>query len=157
MKLIFLDVDGVLNSEKHYIKLDKQGKSTFSDDMELQKHSLKYLSNLVKKTGAEVVISSTWRMCCPEDKSWINLLSQLEEYSIVPQGITPIKWEKRGLEIQEYLDNLISDGYNIDGMVIIDDDADMEHLSDFLVQTSFKRGFTYFDYRKALKMLKKGV
>lgn len=125
--------------------------------MELQKHSLKYLSKLVKKTGAEVVISSTWRMGYPNHKSWYNLEAQLKEYGIEIQGITPVMWEKRGIEIQKYLDNLTDDGYNIDAMVIIDDDNDMEHLSKFLVQTKFKNGFTYFDYRKALKMLKKGV
>lgn len=154
MKLIFLDVDGVLNSEKHYIKLSKQGKSSMSDDMELQKHSLKYLSNLVKKTGAEVVISSTWRMGCPHDKSWLNLVNQLREYGIIPLGVTPVLWQKRGIEIQKFLDDLKDDGYTIDSMVIIDDDSDMEHLSNFLVQTSFKKGFAYWDYRKALKKLK---
>ena len=154
MKLIFLDVDGVLNSGKHYIKLHNQGKTTASDYMELQKHSLKYLSKLVKKTGAEVVISSTWRMDYPNGKAWLNLERQLKDYGIIPQGITPVLWEKRGIEIQKYLDDLINDGYTIDKIVIIDDDADMEHLMPFLVKTRFENGFTYWDYRKALKKLK---
>ena len=78
----------------------------------------------------------------------------VKEYDIVPQGITPVMWDKRGFEIQEYMDKLTDDGYTIDSIVIIDDDSDMKHLSNFLVQTSFKKGFTYWDYRKALKKLR---
>ena len=46
MKVIFLDIDGVLNT---------------NSDREISDDKLKLLSELVSKTGADVVLSSSWR------------------------------------------------------------------------------------------------
>ena len=46
MKVIFLDIDGVLNT---------------NSDREISNDKLKLLSELVSKTGADVVLSSSWR------------------------------------------------------------------------------------------------
>lgn len=46
MKIIFLDIDGVLNT---------------NSDRNISDEKLIFLSELVSKTGAEIVLSSSWR------------------------------------------------------------------------------------------------
>ena len=46
MKIIFLDIDGVLNT---------------NSDRNISDEKLIFLSELVPKTGAEIVLSSSWR------------------------------------------------------------------------------------------------
>src|SRR3569833_254585 len=54
MKAIFLDIDGVLNSEEPQ---NHRNIPYFVDDRLLDK-----ITELVRKTGATVVLSSTWRV-----------------------------------------------------------------------------------------------
>ena len=159
LKLIFLDVDGVLNSEKHYIKLHKQGKPTIDHNMELQPSALKYLKRLCKKTGAQIILSSTWRM---SEEACQNLSNQLSPYIIVAK--TPMYSACRGEEILKFLSDLTSttkpkteDRYTnipcVSHICIIDDDSDMGMLTPQLVKTSFKKGFGRKEYKQALKLL----
>lgn len=64
MKVIFLDVDGVLNSEKDL--LEAKGKSELFD------RPLALLKELVESTKAKIVVSSTWRIGCSKSgrNSW---------------------------------------------------------------------------------------
>ena len=60
-KLIFLDIDGVLNSEEWYI--ERQSKDySYSYLDEFSPNLIRNFNKLIDKTGASVVISSTWRM-----------------------------------------------------------------------------------------------
>ena len=52
MKIIFLDVDGVLNSEQ----------DRFSWTIESDKHLI-LLACIVRRTDAKIVVSSSWRNC----------------------------------------------------------------------------------------------
>lgn len=47
MKIIFLDIDGVLNYENSKSKVEEE--------------KVKLLKEIVDKTGAEIVLSSDWR------------------------------------------------------------------------------------------------
>jgi hypothetical protein len=65
MKVIFLDIDGVLNHEKWYRKRHQEIKM---DDVvshypfyEFDPESINQLNRIIDETGANVVISSTWR------------------------------------------------------------------------------------------------
>lgn len=149
-----MSVDGVLNSQELYVKLHDEGKSTFSGDMELQKKSIELVAKLAKEFDAKVVISSTWRMGYPNHSDWKNLEKQLGEYGISIFGRTPVLWERRGIEIQKYIDELENKGETIENFVIIDDDMDMEHLINHLAKTDFKYGFIESNYEKAVKILK---
>jgi hypothetical protein len=68
MKVIFLDIDGVLNHENWFkkrmtIKNDFNSKE-WNDHYpfyEFDPESVKQLNKIIDKTGAKVVISSTWR------------------------------------------------------------------------------------------------
>lgn len=60
MKIIFLDIDGVLNHQAYYEsdRWDKSGKR----DSDIDPKSVEILNGIIKNTGAKVVISSTWRI-----------------------------------------------------------------------------------------------
>lgn len=71
MKIIFLDVDGVLNSVQ----------DGYSIRLRTDSH-LKLLQHIVKETGAKIVLSSSWRIgFTPASK---NLLVRFKEYGLPP-------------------------------------------------------------------------
>ena len=122
-KYIFLDIDGVLNSEHTW---DQQSASTISDQ---------YLENLrmiVEETDAKLVLSSSWRVYFgeytkePRNIFAINLVQALAKHNLKLHDMTPfIKGKfsnERGLEIKTYIDQ-----HKITDYVIIDD----EEFSDF--------------------------
>ena len=112
-KVIFLDIDGVLNSYRTctaYDSFPKQNDSTEKFDMV----AVKLIEVACKKCNAEIVLSSTWRMA----KNWEKLGETLN-LPIVDK--TPcLKSGSRGEEIAMWLrDNLVFE------YVIVDDDPDM--------------------------------
>ena len=62
MKVIFLDIDGVLNSvntfKKRYEEHQKINKWTLEIDLKM----LENLKEIVEKTDAKIVLSSSWRV-----------------------------------------------------------------------------------------------
>ena len=116
--IVFLDIDGVLNhgNEKDRIKT-KSGV--------VCGESIKILNELCLRTGAKIVISSTWRKddIPPED----SLRSAGLTAEVV--GHTPVLNSCRGLEIEQWLkDNESVTGskyYDFSNYVILDDDSDM--------------------------------
>lgn len=143
MKVIFLDVDGVLNSYRSYKKTAKHLKRTGEDIVPLEDHMFELLASLVKETGAKIVLSSAWRselINYKEDKNheWMTaLLNKFKEFGI-PYDLsrTPLLYTGyRGSEIGAWLFSAISRGENIESFVILDDDDDMAPLKQFFVQT----------------------
>ena len=143
MKIIFLDIDGVLN-------LIPQGRDKYGDIF--HPHFVANLKRLIDVTGAKIVISSTWRM------SGFDVMKNMWKDRKLPGdviGITPIgyhlsqrdfnfkKWKDRtmprGVEIQYWLDNTKD---NIDNYVILDDDTDMTkfQFDNHYVKTSGNMG-----------------
>lgn len=62
MKIIFLDIDGVLNSDIWYKsqKLDESAKNALLHH--LDPHAVHLLNKIVSKTKAKIVLSTTWRL-----------------------------------------------------------------------------------------------
>lgn len=154
MKVIFLDIDGVLNYEKCPYKLH----GVYFVDPE----KIKLLKKIVDNTGARIVLSSTWR--CGrflqdenprEYKLFCKLRRKLEEYGIRFYSYTPIfdydKRRYRGDEIKQWFVNWHAN--TIDNFVILDDDSDMEPYMDRLVQTTWTTGLTESDVEKAIVLL----
>lgn len=59
-KVIFLDVDGVLNNGIWAIEMFDKGIHVYHDDL-LYEPSLEQLMRIVDSTGAVIVVSSSWR------------------------------------------------------------------------------------------------
>lgn len=147
MKLIFLDVDGVLNNANWAKEMEETGIYVYRDGI-LNPDSMKLLSDLVYQTGAKIILSSSWRRC-PELRQ--KLLETMKLYGLSILDDTPYMGSIRGEDIREWLKN----HSGISSYIILDDDDDMlPNQKKFLVRTDFNKGFNYESYLKALKILK---
>jgi hypothetical protein len=124
MKVIFLDFDGVLNSEasmrmEHRRKNVRAG-STLSA---LACSNLQYI--LEQDSSVTIVVSSTWR----KTHTRVQLQNILASYGVDGArvvGFTPSLGSNRALEIDLYL----ADHPNITKFVILDDDQDVLGVQD---------------------------
>lgn len=152
MNIIFLDIDGVLNSKRKLIEIyNKTHKSHSGYNYPFDEKCLEYLKLLVEKTNSKIVITSSWR----KTKEGIILLNKtLKEYNLDKYiiGYTPILNTKREIEIIEYLKTL----KEIPNYIILDDDIkDLESLSSYLIKTDKFYGLTYKNITKGIKILSK--
>lgn len=155
-KIIFLDIDGVLNSVDSSIAFYKwmpRGTKIQMEDR-LDSVSIGLLRRLCIETGAKIVISSTWRMGRTES-DFVEIFARhgWEDFPIV--GLTPIGHtlfevghRERGQEIQYWLDHNGNPEY-----IILDDDSDMldSQMSRF-IHCSNVNGFRSKHYCQALRL-----
>lgn len=123
MKVIFLDIDGVLNVMRQ--EFDDYGQL-------FHQNLVDNLSYIINETGAKIVISSTWRHRGLDfiKNMWKHRNLPGEVIDITPDCWDLIKEEKfglkyyddvdRGYEIQDWLNN-----HDVENYVILDDDSDM--------------------------------
>jgi len=164
-KVIFLDIDGVLNTKWWYTQMDRntpKDKYGYAFDPK----AVANLRRIVEETGAIIVISSSWK-CMG--------LSQMEEMWDVRNlpgkivGITPNSvsdellvnadidsielFHIRGEEIKEWLTR---HGKHVSHYVIIDDmDNMLPEQQTLFVQTNPEVGLTEDDANKAIVILNK--
>lgn len=150
MKIIFLDIDGVLNS-RQFIKFCFQNSIDADDRIDPQ--TVKLLNKTIDNTGSKVVISSSWRIPFVNNnfQFLVNRLENLGIRSDTIIGFTPIRNDGRGKEIQQWLDE--NKSLDIKSIVILDDDNDMFELSSFLVKTSFDYGLQPCHVDQAISIL----
>lgn len=145
-KLIFLDVDGVLNSWTYWKSLNPD------DQYELRhidRNAIKKLKRIVDKTGAEIVVSSTWRKF---NEDMQVLATRLSVYGLNIMSKTPVLCNKeRGHEITAWFES--HPEYKDATYIILDDDADMNVHMDHLIKTDYQYGLTNSKAEKAIKML----
>jgi len=181
MKIIFLDIDGVLNCEDAF----KDGsRIRYKDYKDISyktfyKPSKILINKLIEETGAKIVISSTWR------KSGIDFIRKVwesENMSGEIIGITPnFSGETnftlpRGLEIKQWLEKKelrqifwckemqqeYIDKSKIENFIIIDDDSDMlynqrQHFIHVKPAPRNTSGFNESHYKKGLEVLNKNL
>ena len=122
-KVIFLDVDGVLNDEG----------DEYSKGIIIDKNMVKRLGKIVEATDADVILSSSWKRgyktfvkngfkAEKNYEEFSNLYESLKAEGIIIQGITPISSESgvraRPFEIREWLMKY----HRIFSYVILEDD-----------------------------------
>ncbi len=158
MKIIILDIDGVLNKDST--------KERFEGLIFLEDEKIQLLKELIDQTGAEVVLSSTWRRgwylkdhmpnLNESDLADIRLFEALEK-KLTEHGITLLSYTDdfglRGEEIDAWLKHW--QGEPIDAYVILDDmdDREMYPHAQHLVQTTFWDGLLPEDVQKAAAIL----
>ncbi|MDI1451339.1 HAD domain-containing protein [Polyangium sp. 6x1] len=140
MKIVFLDFDGVLNHSLMQILEDRDTRKRFSPP------AVERLNTIVKRTGARVVVSSSWREWNSVDK----LRTLLAEEGFVGEVLdhTPIlhprtmrlrdpnPGETRCREIMQWLDALPE---RPESFVVLDD-LDLEWLAAYHVKTELDTG-----------------
>lgn len=164
MRVIFLDVDGVLNSEDYLLKLEAQHRllghtepaspkrettcDCFKLYHQIDRDAVARVNRIATATGAKIVVSSTWRkLFDPPD-----LRRVLEAHGLAVEiiGQTPdghktpemasvyghIERMYRGYEIDFWL----RQHPEVDRFVILDDGSDMVMHVNRLVQTDCQDG-----------------
>lgn len=160
MKVVFLDIDGVLNSDawlKQQTKLRKQRGRPISF---FDPAAVSLVRGLVEQTGSKVVLSSAWRISHSlEDIKWYLADAGWPDAPLIDK--TPIhrritfgevapfnrRLSRRGDEVAEWL-NL----HPVESFAVLDDWAEFYSNQNF-VQTDPKVGLTQKDVAKALKFL----
>ena len=143
-KLLFLDIDGVLNPTSNIIHRKQKGESTSSYFIKLPGDKLYRLKKIINYTGAEIIISSSWRIgydskTDTQSKAIINLSNQLTNYGMYISDITPIHYDRnRGNEIEHYLSLFTKrNGYRPKYIIIDDDIFDIIELhKGHIIQTT---------------------
>jgi hypothetical protein len=169
MKVIFLDIDGVLNPTHYENALYKMWKASFK---EIKSHdeygqlffyqNCEALKKIINETGAKIVISSTWRMA---GESEMKALWKHRNLAGEIIGITPTETQLvesgeaefydlvcRGHEIKHWIkQNKFNGNY-----VIIDDTKDMlKEQEPFFIVTNTYFGLTLKDAERAIGILNK--
>ena len=81
-KIIFMDVDGVLNYTKWYYD-DRNPGNLYDQEGEIDPECVRRIVNICEKTGAKIVLSSDWRI----NKCAIGRL----ERAGFPEGLISVK------------------------------------------------------------------
>ena len=167
MKILFLDIDGVINSDEyadeyHKYKLGLQGYHIWVDPKAVER-----VRRLCEETGAKIILSSSWRRhrldVTLEDLKQYSGMEPLLPYMI---GVTPGYIRRnRGQEIDDTFKEWnhhikmgrIDKQYEnepVERYAIVDDDNDMlDKQLDHFVQTDWKYGITDEDVDKLKEIL----
>jgi hypothetical protein len=151
MKVLFLDFDGVLNSVDFHKAQHAAGVNLPWPECHLDPAPVKVLNDILEKSGAVVVVSSSWRIGGhpPSRTVWLQQTLDNGGFKGRVIDVTPVLGGKRGNEIQYWLDR----HPDVTHFVILDDDTDMEHLYDKLVHIDYEHGLTQSYVESILKHL----
>ena len=164
MKVIFLDVDGVLNSAR-----------TVMSDESLETDLIQNLAAIVKLTNAKIILTSTWRL---SPNALRELMDFLMCYDLSISGCTQEGVDMRNFENTRFENVVPTKKYTragtytydrgaeiaiwmlqyelrVEKFVILDDeDEDIKNwFPNELVKTDFMKGLTEDDAVKAITML----
>lgn len=164
MKIIFLDIDGVLNSFDNQDSLQEdffarnggdfiKKDTTINDGIFQDKHGImfdqrcvRWLNTIVNETGAKIVLSSDWR------HRGLDKIQQLWKDRNLPSeviGITPHLAKGRSEEIAEFL-------YETDikiGNIVILDDLKLLFTDNVFIHVDGEFGITGTIAQKAIEIL----
>lgn len=155
MKIIFLDIDGVLNS-KDWFEKNKDIKGY----REINPKKVEFLKEIVDKTNAKIVLSSTWRNI-PEHPLFLFLVDVLRDKGLEIKSFTPKLEQNRPKEIKTWLEEHKEE--EIESFISLDDDFPEEDYKKYgiqgcLIETSFYEkdgGLRQEHVKKAIEILNK--
>lgn len=139
MKVLFLDIDGVLNSIATFKSRSRNGRER------IDPACVQLLDQVIDATDARIVVSSTWRFSGLDYVRHVLVRFGLRNadaiMDVTPRLPAPVAADaalERGLEIGAWLRGR----QDVEAFAIVDDDADMGPFLPRLVQTSFETGMT---------------
>lgn len=146
MKVIFLDIDGPMVTERSSTMWNHRLSCACFDT-----EAVRTLNAAVELTSAKIVVSSTWRI-----GRKLNQLNAIFDEFGVPRAIdtTPVlKNASRGAEIQAWLRRKIG-VYAIESFAVIDDDSDISPFEDNWINTPFTVGLNNSHLGRLVELLK---
>jgi len=156
MKVLFLDFDGVLNSERYFD--DRDALIVIPKSQPICPVAVARVQRIVDETGAKIVISSSWRLGDPLERLRSHLTNKgLRAANETVIDVTP--WGlgvRRGREIEAWLRNADENAdENVEAWVAIDDESPEEmHPSGARhVQTTWAEGLTDALADEAIRLL----
>lgn len=162
MRVIFLDVDGVLNTDGYLEAQTKRKNGIFSYTMifNFDPQSMDNLKKIIEATNSKIVISSSWREGMRyNDLFWRTLINNLEKAGLGDRilGVTPISRKKssrisKGNAIKEWLRQ--NRHLNIKKYIILDDEIEScEDICERLLLCDSYTGIDNYIREEAIKML----
>lgn len=153
MKILFLDIDGVINSEDYAVY--RYAAKMPDPDEFIDERAVAFLNYIIEETGAKVVLSSSWRGNVEETLDRLKVAGF--KYDFFDK--TPYLGSRhRGSEIQKWIDEYEKTNEPLESYVIIDDDNDMlDDQEKNFVQCNFIHGLTSVDCYKAIGILNNDI
>jgi hypothetical protein len=142
-RVLFLDIDGVLNDQEWAIALHKEGRDGYR---EFNPRSVANLKRICEATGCKIVISSTWRLFGPIEAQIVPELARAGFTNPPIIGKTPdlsrrsssnFDEQGRGDEVAAWLE----EHPHVDRFICVDDDSDFRPEQP-LIKTSHRYGLT---------------
>lgn len=134
MKIIFLDIDGVLNTSETNKKRSKEQRKYGVIGIEEEK--IQILKIIIDETNAKIVLNSIWNLdfrkeeskIIPETTKAIDLMIKLKKYDLEIYDITKVDPNRsKKNQIETYL----KENPQIEFFIIIDDEiADLKAYAD---------------------------
>lgn len=158
MKILFLDIDGVLNSMEDFVesKVFKDTTVNFGLSV-ISRQKLAMLQHIVEETGCKIVVSSSWRKMYSLDEIHQNFCRRGWTLSrdIIIDRTPDLRSGFRGHEIVKWMEKYNSEGLEeITSFAILDDDSDFqEELRHVFVHTKGVIGMTFHDMEKTISIL----
>jgi hypothetical protein len=161
MKVIFLDIDGVLNSGRSVIAFAYKAKEETNEPYGVRfakatvdPVSVGLLNRVLRDFDAKIVLSSTHRSHFDEP----NKLQKIQEYltSLGVEGdrcigFTPSLHTIRGIEIQAWINN--NPRHQIKNMIILDDSSDfLPSQKEFHVHCEGGNGISEENYHQMTRL-----
>lgn len=166
MKIIFLDIDGVLNSNEVYedwhLRTGKNGWGGFfpedekatDDNVKWGRPLVENLKKIVEATEAKIVICSTWRKHFTVEKFKEMFLVYGWDAPVVDKTPTA-GYRIRGMEVKKWIDSFPTKLFSY---VILDDYNDfMVDQQPYYVETNPEVGLSDSDADKAISILNKTI
>lgn len=162
INIIFLDIDGVLNSKQ---TLERCGPYIGIEDQKLE-----LLKELIEKTKAYIVLTSTWKQFWhynPLDKhkqdelaNYLDAAFAKHQMKVTAKTNDDFNPFKRGEGILNYLTFIKRNQITVNNYVILDDlifDYRRANLLNHLIKTNGKYGLQKSHILKAISLLKANI
>lgn len=146
---IFLDVDGVLNAPSIMER-------TPSGYIGIYPPKVKLLAEIIQKTNAKIILTSSWRICWPDgiktqpDADGQYLVDALAKENLEISDFV-VSFRNRGTAIREYVQE-----HEHDHWVVLDDesfDFAESGILDHLCKTDYRSGLDEDDVKTAIQIL----
>ena len=164
-KVIFLDIDGVLNTKWWYTQMDKnttRDKYGYAFDP----NAVANLKKILDETGADIVVSSSWKSYgfSELEEMWQDRGLPGKLIGVTPNSVSDEMllnadldnmelFSIRGMEIKEWL---TKHGKSVSHYAIIDDmDNMLPEQQSYFVRTDSEMGITKENAEKAISILLK--